>query len=57
MEYAFALHLLKSTLKCPVLIKLSALEIRHQQTEQVHSDDFYLSLIIKGARLGLNTSE
>lgn len=57
MEYAFALHLLKSTPKRPVLIKLSALEIRHQQTEQVHSDDFYLSLIIKGARLGLNTSE
>lgn len=43
---------LKVHLKLPVLIKLSALNICHQQTEQVHSDDFYLSPIIKGARLG-----
>lgn len=35
----------------PVPINESALKICHQQTEQVHSQDFYLSPIIKGARI------
>lgn len=50
MEYAFALHLPCLTLNM-FLCPLMSLKICHQQTEQVHSQDFYLSPIIKGARI------